>query len=201
MTKHGYFILPLVLFGCEANVDKSETEARAAAAAAEQKVDVALAQVKEKAAEARKEGAEDIAKVRDEVKQRVGEVVDSGNATVLSARADALEKGEKAIQSLRETSEATRLAVEKDLAELDARVARAREKLKDQSAQTRAAEERQLAAIGQATAELRRDVRAFETTTIQSIEAFQKQLAARLSDTAIRLERIEGVAKPPAPAH
>lgn len=199
MANRDYFILPSAPFGCELDVDQLEQEARDDALVSRQKVDAAVSKAADETAE--REGAEKAAEVERATKARVGRAVDTGNPVVLSARAEALERGAKVIELLREFSEVTRLAVERDLAGLDARVVRAREKLKGHPVPERAIEERQLAVVGQSTADLRRDVRVLEMSTIQSIEAFQKQLAARLSDTAGRLARVEEAVKSPAAVH
>ncbi len=195
MTNRGYFLLPtlsLALFGCETNVDEAQAEARDAAVLSDEKIDAATAKAEKKNAEARHEAAEDIAKIQKDTKERIGEATTDAEATILAARTDALEKKADATHALRKASESTRVAVEKDLSDLEARVTRARENLKNEPVPSRAAKEQELTAISKATADLRVDLHSFETKTIQSVETFQSNLNTKMSDTSARLGRLEG---------
>lgn len=184
-------VLIFSLLGCDDSLNDKQQDARRVGAETEEKIDTAVAKTQREIDAARAEASDDIAKAKEEATERAHDALAEGREDVLEAKKSARQTVQEAQDAIREAGKKSRLSVEEDLDEIDDRVKKARENLKNKTGDAHALAEQSLSEVSETTAEIRADVKAFETKTVQSIQEYQMELNRKIGALLANLEKAE----------
>jgi archaellum component FlaC len=128
---------------------------------------------------------------RRDMNQKVDDLAASGNDAIRRAQEKAEVETQDVSEALRKAGENLRRSIETQLNGIDKRVATAREAVGEKTGEVRAKSEKTLDDVARKTESVRQDLKTFETKTIQSIEAFSKQINDRLKELGKSIDGIE----------